>query len=162
LKRVADPVYLRGTMSKPTLLVLLAVLLPGPAGATWVVDERGECVEEWTTASLARGPAAIANAPLLPVRSAVGGVALARDDKSPGKGRSFLLPPLLAVAGAGMGLIEGGIWLGTGLVDTLTGGYFSVAPDEATHLGVDPVTPLFVTDVRRDVTDPCGRKTAVR
>jgi hypothetical protein len=160
LNAVGGRVYARRTMTKPIVLLLLALSVPSLARAGWVVNERGECVEEWTTASLARGPAAIANAPLLPVRSAVGGVALARDDKSPGKGRSVLLPPLLAIAGGGMGLVESCIWLGTGLVDTVTGGYFSVAPEEATELSVEPVRPLFISDPRRDVTDRCGRKKA--
>jgi hypothetical protein len=160
LKIVGRRVYARRTMTKPTVLLLMALAIPGLARAAWVVNERGECVEEWTSASLARGPAAIVNAPLLPVRSAVGGVVLARDDKSPGKGRSVLLPPLLAIAGGGMGLVESCIWLGTGLVDTVTGGYFAVAPDDATELSVEPVQPMFVPDARREVTDRCGRKKA--
>jgi hypothetical protein len=142
------------------VLLLLVALAASHAHAAWTVDEHGECVEEWTTASLAHGPTAILNAPLLPIRSAVGGVVLARDDRSPGRRRSVLLPPLLAVAGATMGLMESVIWLGTGLADTVTGGAFSIAPDEATTLGIGPVAPAFVADGRRERTDPCGRRVA--
>jgi hypothetical protein len=127
------------------------------AHGAWVVNEEGECVREWTPASLGRGPAAMLNAPLLPFRSAAGGVQLAASDRTPKPGlpRRILLPPLLAVAGGGMGLVESGIWLGTGLVDTLSGGYLEVAPDEATHLGVGPVTPAF-TDARPKAEPRCA------
>src|SRR5437899_12821018 len=114
------------------LLVAALVLSVHSSGAraAWRVDERGECVREWTPASLARGPAAMLNAPLLPVRTAVGGVLVARGDPTPNPGlaRKVILPPALAVVGGGMGLVESIIWLGTGLVDTVTGGWFEVAP----------------------------------
>src|SRR6266568_2530444 len=85
-----------------------------------------------------RGAGAMVTAPLLPLRSAVGGVLVARDDRSPGMQGKILLPPTLAVVGGGIGLVESVIWLGTGLTDTATGGYFEMAPDEATRLGVEP------------------------
>jgi hypothetical protein len=136
-------------------LVLLIAAGPTTTLGAWVVNERGACVRSWTPASLARGPAAMLNAPLLPFRSAAGGVVLARDDRSPGVRGKILLPPMLAVAGGAMGLVESGIWLGAGLVDTATGGYFEVAPEEATHLDIRPITPAFVADARRPVTSRC-------
>src|SRR5437867_4649339 len=95
-------------------VLLMVVLWASGALAAWVVDERGECVRAWTPASLARGPVAMLNAPLVPLRSAAGGFVLARDDRTPAPGlvRRILLPPLLAIVGGGMGLVEGGIWLG--------------------------------------------------
>jgi hypothetical protein len=42
-----------------------------------------------------------------------------------------------------MGLVDTGVWLFTGLADTLTGGYFAIAPELATHLSVEPITPAF-------------------
>ncbi len=142
------------------VVLAMVVLRASGALAAWVVNERGECVREWTPASLARGPAVIVNAPLLPVRTAVGGVQVAREDKTPGMKGKVLLPPMLAIAGGGMGLAESLIWVGTGLVDTLTGGYFAVAPEEATELSVEPVRPAFLASTASPTgatADRCGR-----
>jgi len=38
-------------------------------------------------------------------------------------------PPTLAVVGGAIGLVESVVWLGTGLTDTATGGYFETGPD---------------------------------
>jgi hypothetical protein len=124
----------------------------------WVVNERGDCVHEWTAASLGRGPAAMLNALAVPFRSAAGGVQIALDD--PAKGglkRKLLLTPTLATVGGAMGLVEAGLWLGTGLADTVTGGYFAIAPEEATELSISPIRPLFAPAGRRPAKDPCGR-----
>src|SRR6266705_2603719 len=126
----------------------LVVLRASGALAAWVVNERGECVRAWTPASLVRGPAAMVNAPLLPLRSVVGGVLVARDDRSPGMQGKILLPPTLAVVGGAMGLVESVIWLGTGLTDTATGVYFEIAPAEATQLAHEPVRPPGGGDAR--------------
>ena len=59
-----------------------------------------------------------------------------------------------------MGLVESVIWFGTGLTDTATGGYFEIAPDEATRFAVGPVRPPFGADARRPPREwfyPCGR-----
>jgi len=135
----------------------LCLLVARAASAAWVTNDAGECVHEWTPASLARGPAAIANAPLLPFRSAVGGAQLAGSDRTPNPSwpHLILLPPLLTIVGGGMGLVEAGIWLGTGLADTLTGGWFEVAPDEATHLSIAPVAPAF-SETRAPAHRRCG------
>src|SRR5437762_6638511 len=107
-------------------VLLMVVLWASGALAAWVVNETGECVRTWTPASLARGPAAMLNAPLLPFRSAAGGFLVARDDRQQGLQRKILLAPLLTLGGGAMGLVESGIWLGAGLADTATGGYFEV------------------------------------
>src|SRR6185503_12166265 len=133
-------------MTKRTIgLAAVLALWTSGAHAVWVRNAEGDCVREWTSDSLARGPTAMLNAPLVPFRSAVGGVLLAGTDRTPNPGlpRRILLPPLLAVVGGGMGLLESGIWLGTGLFDTLTGGYLEAAPDEATHLAAGPLAPAF-------------------
>jgi hypothetical protein len=147
-------------MKTTTRAILLALLLgvpPGTGRAAWVVNGEGDCVREWTPQSLARGPTAMLNAPLVPVRSAAGGVLLARTDRTPNPGlpRRILLPPLLAVVGGGMGLVETVVWLGTGLVDTVTGGYLEVAPEEATHLAVAPLAPAF-SESRAPAEPRCG------
>jgi hypothetical protein len=149
-------------MRPERILLLLLVLHPVAAHADWVVNDRGDCVRAWTPSSLARGPAAIANAPLLPFRSAVGGAQVASEDRSPGLGRKIILIPLLTAGGAVMGILESAIWLTTGLADTLTGGYFEIAPDEATQLSLAPQRPPFLTEPVREAratTDPCGRPT---
>jgi len=102
----------------------------------------------WQPADLLRGPTAILNAPLVPFRSVVGGVQLARQDRSPGLQRKILLPPTLAIAGGGMGIAEGLIWGATGLADTVTGGALAIAPEDATHLSVAPLPPLFSANAR--------------
>ena len=101
------------------------------------------------------------NAPLLPFRAAAGGFLLARDDPQPGLQRKIVLAPLLTLAGGAMGLVESGIWLGAGLADMATGGYFEVAPEEATELSLAPERSSLGSDspgVRREAAkDRCGR-----
>ncbi len=97
---------------------------------------------------LLRGPTAMLNAPLVPFRSAVGGARLALDDPVAETKRKVILVPALTAGGAIMGLVEAGVWLVGGLADTVTGGYFALAPEEATHLSVAPLTPLFAPDAR--------------
>ena len=149
------------TVARGGVLALLLAMRVGAASAAWVVNDRNECVRTWTPASLARGPAAMLKAPLLPFRSAAGGLLAARDDRSPGLRSKVLLAPLLTLGGGAMGLVESGIWLGTGLADTATGGYFEVAPEEATELSLAPERPSFGSDsagVRREAAkDRCGR-----
>jgi hypothetical protein len=99
----------------------------------------------WTADALLRGPTAIANAPLVPVRTAVGGAQLATNDPVADTTRKIMLTPLLTLAGGAMGFVETGVWLMAGLADTLTGGYFAIAPEQATHLSVDPITPPFAS-----------------
>ena len=139
------------------VLALVAALRASGALGAWVVNERGECGRAWTTASLGRGPSAMLNAPLAPVRSAVGGFRVAHDDRSPDLKSKILLPPLLTLGGGAMGLVDAAVWLGTGLADTVTGGYFEVAPEEATRLGVEPIVPAFARVPGRGSTDRCGR-----
>ena len=141
-------------------VILTSIAAPRVTQGAWVMNERGECVRTWTPGSLARGPAAMVNAPLLPVRSAVGGALLARDDRSPGVVGKVLLPPMLTLMGGAMGLLESCIWLGGGLADTVTAGYFALAPEEATRLDVRPVTPAFVPDARRTFRSPCQDSSA--
>ena len=137
---------------------LVAVLHASGALAAWTVNGRGECVQAWTPASLGRGPAAVLNAPLVPVRTAAGGVQEALDDRTPGGvHRKVILVPALAGLGGAMGLVEAGVWLASGLADTLTGGYFELAPDEATALSVSPRRPLSTDTHAGPRTDACGR-----
>jgi len=99
----------------------------------------------WTADALLRGPTAIVNTPLVPVRTAIGGAQLATDDPVADTKRKIMLTPLLTLAGGAMGLVDAGVWLMAGLADTLTGGYFAIAPEQATHLSVEPITPPFAS-----------------
>jgi hypothetical protein len=103
----------------------------------------------WTSSDLARGPIAILNAPLVPFRSAAGGVQAALGDTQAGLQRRIMLPPTLGLAGGAMGLVEGVIWLGTGLADTLTGGALAISTEEATHLSAAPLAPMFLPNARQ-------------
>jgi hypothetical protein len=56
----------------PTLLIGAALIAqPTIAQCAWTVGADGTCVRQWATSDLLRGPVAIANAPLQPVRTTV-------------------------------------------------------------------------------------------
>jgi hypothetical protein len=121
------------------ILVLMTVLAASVPLAHATEDR------PWTADALLRGPTAIVNAPLVPVRTAIGGAQLATNDPVADTTRKIMLTPLLTLGGAAMGLVDAGVWLMTGLADTLTGGYFALAPEQATHLSVEPITPSFAS-----------------
>jgi len=121
------------------ILVLVSALVASS------LAHASEARPSWTADALLRGPTAIANAPLAPVRTAIGGARVALNDPVPGTKGKIMLVPLLTLGGGAMGFVDAGVWLVTGLADTLTGGYFAIAPDPATHLSVEPITPSFAT-----------------
>src|SRR5690242_9455935 len=96
--------------------VLVVVLLAARASLAHATAGR----PSWTASSMLRGPTAIVNAPLAPVRTAIGGAHVAIDDPVPGVKRKIMLAPLLTLGGGAMGLVDAGVWLVTGLADTLT------------------------------------------
>jgi hypothetical protein len=122
-------------------LVLLASLLALPASLARAEADSAP----WTSASLLRGPTAMANAPLVPFRSAAGGAHVALDDPVAGVKRRIILVPALTLGGGAMGLVDAGLWLVAGLADTFTGGYFALAPEPATHFSLDPIRPAFTS-----------------
>jgi len=122
-------------------LLLLALLLAQPGRFAHADTESAP----WTAASLLRGPTAIANAPFVPFRSAVGGAHVALDDPVAGVKRRMILVPALTLGGGAMGLVDAGVWLVSGLADTFTGGYFALAPEPATHFSLDPIRPAFTS-----------------
>jgi hypothetical protein len=127
-------------------IVLSALLLLAGGGARAATDE---CDEGWTAASLLRGPTAMLNAPLVPFRSAAGGVQAAAQGTEHSVRGNIILAPVVVFGGAATGLVEMAIWLGTGLADTLTGGVFRIAPEEATQLSAAPMQPAFTPESRR-------------
>lgn len=143
------------------VLVLALVCGPLTARAAWVRDASGQCKHQWSSDDLTRGPVAILNAPLAPVRSAMGAVRWVReDDKSPRTPTArFLMVPVLGLFGAGAGLIDTMAWFITGLGDTLTGGAFAIAPEEATRLSMEPLVPFFAPTLvaeSQKALAPCG------
>jgi len=105
-----------------------------------------------------RGPSAIGNAVLAPFRSSSGAVRWAVNDSTARStlGRIVRVPALGGISFV-FGFIDTAQWLATGLADTLTGGYFEFAPDEAAHLSVAPLQPFFVPGPRPE-RPPCGAR----
>ena len=124
-KRLAARVWFR-------LLLGLACVVATPAWATseWQRDADGECVRVWNASELSRGPIAMTNGLILPVREFVGGL----QDGAAG----IVLSPVSAVAG----VLEGAGWIVSGLLDTVTGGAFAISPDGMATLRVEPVQLL--------------------
>src|SRR5262249_29986497 len=104
-------------------LVAVVCLSANVAGAgQWRLNERGECVREWTPSSLARGPLAMVNALTYPPRQLVGGGQAATAETSRSTGELILLTPTMALLGLGTGTMECVFVLGMGIADTITGG----------------------------------------
>jgi hypothetical protein len=147
-----------------TVLTTLVLGQGRPASGEWIVDSRGECVERWTPASLGRGPTAMLMAPTAPVRTGAGVFAYQSPAEQGwnGQGSFIFWGPAVALLSGAAGVIDMVWWLGSGLVDTLSGGYFQAAPYEATRLSVDPLPPPFLSEGKRRALeaarpDPCGR-----
>ena len=141
------------------LVAALAVLVAGtPAAAKWMVGADGRCERVWTPDSLLRGPAAMLSAPTAPVRSAAG-VFTYMSPKSGGWGGGgsfYVYGPIVALLSGTAGLVDTTVWLGTGLADTMTGGYWEIAPEEATELSMQPMRPAF-SPAPPPIQDRCGR-----
>ncbi len=152
----------RGAVLAAALAVPMLGDVAGPASAAWVVDARGRCVEQWSADSLVRGPTAMLMAPTAPFRNAAGVFAYAPPPEPGTKAGFDFWEPVVAVLSGTAGVIDTGVWLGTGLADTVTGGYFAIAPYSATELSLDPLIPPLVSDAQRRAIeakrpDPCGR-----
>lgn len=145
-------------------LLLAALLLgvTGPARAVWVVDEHGACVERWATADLLRGPTAMLNGLLRPIRTTAGGAVYAWNQDAWWPWQIIGLGPGATLISGGAGLIEGVWWMGTGLVDTVTGGALHVSSEKAVDLAISPEVSTIIADAERPepATDPCGRPTS--
>jgi len=130
----------------------------GVARAAWIVDSRGQCVQGWASSDLLRGPTAIVNAPLLPFRTFAGGAEYAWNTTEWWPYQITILGPAVTLFSGCFGVIESCWWAGTGLADTLTGGYFALAPEPATQLSIAPYIPVVIADTAATpATDRCGR-----
>lgn len=138
---------------------VVIALLGRPASAAWQVDASGRCVSTWDADSLLRGPKAIANAPLLPFRQGAGAASHAGEFwKSAPVPMGVLFVPGLVLLSAGSGALESVVWIVGGVADLVTGGYFGIAPDQATDLSVEPLDPFFLSSTAKPPThDRCGR-----
>jgi hypothetical protein len=143
----------------PGIVLLLALGVASPTRAEWVVDASGRCVRTWTPASLLRGPTAIVSAPTAPVRTAAG-VFTYQSPRTGGwntQAPFAVAGPVVAFASGAAALIDTTVWLGAGVADTVTGGYFALAPPEATELSLAPMRPPFMTPASPPRVDCCGR-----
>ena len=159
---VGGAMTVRGALLAAALAVPMLGGVAGPAAAAWVVDAQGKCVEQWSPESLVRGPTAMLMAPTAPFRNAAGVFAYAPPPEPGTKAGFDPWEPVVAVLSGTAGVIDTGVWLGTGLADTLTGGYFAIAPYRATQLSLDPLIPPLTSDGQRRAIeakrpDPCGR-----
>jgi len=129
------------------------------AAATWQVDQYGNCSRVWEPSDMARGPKAMINSPMEPFRCLTGALQMWPEFwKAAVVPSGLITVPALTFFSFTMGVVEMPIWMLGGLGDTLTGGYFQLAPDRATELSIDPIRPLFMPvspEVR--TTDRCGR-----
>ena len=125
------------------LAALSASFAPPAVASVWVL--RGDtCREEWSGADLVRGPNAILSGALRPVRSLAGGFVYAGSSVLQ-KPSAAATAPLWIVGSTLFGVAQGLWWIGTGALDTVTGGAFMLAPAAATGLRLDPTVP-FVED----------------
>jgi hypothetical protein len=150
----------RGVLLASALAILTVEGAGARASAEWVVDPRGECVERWSPASVLRGPTAMLMSPTVPFRSGAGVFAYQTT-----QGKFEFWGPVLAVLSGAVSVIDTCVWLGTGLADTVTGGYFGIAPYRATQLSLDPLIPPFLSEAQQRAIeakrpDPCGRVAA--
>jgi hypothetical protein len=139
------------------MVVLATVLAPtGLAYGEWAVDANGACVDQWTPRDTLRGPTAIVNAPLLPFRQWAGGAEYAWNKPDWTPWNRATLGTAAAGASGIFGVVEGLWWITTGVADTLTGGYFALAPERATELSIEPELSPAISD-QAPTTDNCGR-----
>jgi len=146
-------------MRRMRIVMVVAALIAraSVAQCAWTVNAEGTCVQEWAPADMMRGPTAIINAPLLPFRTTAGGAEYAWNKKEWRWWHTFLLGSAVTGASAGAGVFEGLWWVITGSADLLTGGYFHLAPENATNLSVQPELSTVISDKPPPVPDRCGR-----
>jgi hypothetical protein len=128
------------------------------AHCAWMVDADGKCVRTWERHDLLRGPVAIVNAPFQPVRNMAAGAEYAWNKSEWGPWyKAVLGSAVIGVSGA-VGMVEGAWWVGTGVADTLTGGYFGISPEVAEDRSVRPQqSAALAPSPPEPAVDHCGR-----
>ena len=123
----------------------------------WTVNADGSCVQEWGAADMLRGPTAIVTALQRPFWTAAGGAVYAWNNTEWRWWYTLLLGLPVTAISAGAGVFEGVWWVGPGAADTLTGGFFHLAPEPATKTSVQPVLSTVISDKPPAAEDHCGR-----
>jgi hypothetical protein len=142
-----------------TLTIAAALCAHASAAyCAWKVDPDGKCVRTWEPL---RGPVAIANAPFRPVRNMAEGAEYAWNKSEWGPWYKVVLGSAVVGVSGAVGLVEGLWWVGTGLGDTLTGGYFDISPQVAQDRSVRPELSVAIAPAPpAPAVDPCGRPLA--
>ena len=131
-------------------LALVLLVVPGVPRADWRIEKEG-CVEFWTRAEVARGPLAIGNGALLPVRSVVGGLTI---NAVTCRSWSCLWEaPLWLVSSTLWGAAEGTWWVVTGALDTVSGGALLISPAASQDLALYPLVPFLHRDSKENRCD---------
>lgn len=108
-----------------------------------------------------RGPVAIVNAPWQPVRTVAGGAEYAWNKSDWGPWYKVVLGSVVTGVAGAAGAVEGIWWVGTGLADTLTGGYFELTPEDALDRSVRPeLSTAIAASAPAPTEDRCGRPLA--
>jgi hypothetical protein len=108
-----------------------------------------------------RGPLAIVYAPFQPVRTTIGGAEYAWNKTEWRWWYTAVLGSAVTGVAAAGGVVEGLWWIGTGLADTLTGGYFEITPERALDRSVRPeLSPVITGAPKAPTEDRCGRPLA--
>jgi len=147
-------------------LFLVGFLISSPAVAEWVVNDQGQCVNVWTPESLLRGPKAMLDAPLVPIRFFLGGAveAAACPDAKCGTLKKGFLGAAGIMIGTVFGTFHGLADAVGGLTDLLSGGTLEWTADDPTRFTLHPIRFVMLGDVccffGRPVEwwkDRCGR-----
>jgi hypothetical protein len=150
--------HARMRFGRHLIVVVVMLARAGIAGGAWVVGADDTCVEQWASSDLLRGPTAIANGPLLPLRTLAGGAQYAWNSPEWWPWQIGIMGPAVTLVSGAGGMVEGLWWIGTGVADTLTGGYFALAPEPATHLSLAPHVSRVIADAAPPPKeDHCGR-----
>lgn len=146
----------------PTLLIGATLIAQATvADCAWTVGADGACVRTWAPSDLLRGPVAIVNAPLLPVRTTAAGAQYAWHKNEWWPWPGVVLGSAVTGVSAAAGVFEGIWWAVTGVADLLTGGYFEIAPERATQRSVQPELSEVIAGTPPTPTeDRCGRPLA--
>lgn len=142
----------------------IAAVLCAPAAiahGAWTVAADGTCVQKWEPSDMLRGVRGIVNAPFAPVRAMAGGAEYAWHKPEWGPWYKAVLGSAVTGVSGAVGAVEGVWWVGTGVADTLTGGYFELTPQAALDRSVRPQLSTAVSGSSpAPPEDRCGRALA--
>lgn len=143
------PGYTRRMSRLRGLLAAAALVAAAPAAGEWKVDAQGACVREWTPRDLLRGPTAMLDAPLVPIRFIEGAVVDAADcsPEACGPTARTLLGTSGVLLGAGFGTLWAFVDLVLGFLETFSGGAVELSEPDPTRLSLRPIHFVLPGDV---------------